>query len=82
MANYAIEEAYTYPNASFITDKIIEAAKAATKRGGAPLPNGERPWNDPYDEKEMKMKESLPLLKAVVIDFIAVNYFDATGLQV
>eukprot|EP00026_Physarum_polycephalum_P001797 Phypoly_transcript_01800.p1 GENE.Phypoly_transcript_01800~~Phypoly_transcript_01800.p1 ORF type:complete len:721 (-),score=109.97 Phypoly_transcript_01800:174-2336(-) len=76
-----LEEAYTYPNASFITDKMIEAAKSVTKRGGEDVVKGGRAWNDTYDDAERDRKATLPLLKAVVVDFIAVNHFDSTGLQ-
>jgi sodium-independent sulfate anion transporter 11 len=61
---------------------MIEAAKSITRRGGEELQGGARAWNDPYDETEKLRKASLPVLKAVVVDFIAVNHFDSTGLQV
>lgn len=80
--NSSAEEAYTYPNASYITDKIIEAAKKVTKRGGLPLSSGERAWNDQFNANDAQREESLPVLKAVVVDFISVNHFDSTGLQV
>ena len=42
-----LEEAYTYPNAAFTTDKIIDAAKAVTRRSKPrALKVGDRPWND------------------------------------
>jgi len=76
-----LEEAYTYPNASFITDKIIDAAKAVTRRGSAIPSKGDRAWNDNLTEEQIQQKAKLPLLKAVVIDFICVNSFDSTALQ-
>lgn len=76
-----LEEAYTYPNASFIADKLIEAAKSVTRRGAQELQGGDRAWNDTYGEEERARKASLPILKAIVVDFIAVNHFDSTGLQ-
>lgn len=82
LINYITEEAYTYPNASFTTDRIIEAAKSVSRRGGPVLQKGDRSWNDTLTAEELAQKEKLPLLKAVIIDFSSVNSFDSTALQV
>jgi solute carrier family 26 (sodium-independent sulfate anion transporter), member 11 len=79
--SHCTEESVTYPNAGRVADKIIEAAKSVTRRAVVKviLKKGDRAWNDPGDELE---KSNLPILRAVVVDFSAVNDFDSTGLQV
>jgi sodium-independent sulfate anion transporter 11 len=75
-----LEESYTYPNAAYLTDRIIEAGKAVTRRGSAaPLTKGERNWND--SGVADLGKERLPLLRAMVLDFACVSNFDSTALS-
>jgi len=75
-----LEESYTYPNAAYLTDRIIDAAKAVTRRGAPPPEtNGARNWND--SGKGDIGKEKYPLLRAVVVDFACVSIFDSTALQ-
>jgi len=75
-----LEESYTYPNAAYLTDCIIDAGKAVTRRGSPPpSTNGERNWND--DGLGDLGKEDLPLLRAMVLDFGSVATFDSTALQ-
>jgi sodium-independent sulfate anion transporter 11 len=75
-----LEDSYTYPNAAYLTDRIIDAGKSVTRRGAPPpSTNGERNWND--DGLGDLGKENLPLLRAMVIDFGPVSIFDSTALQ-
>src|SRR5271169_1736235 len=45
---YRFEEAFTFPNASLITDRIVDYAKQKTRRGRTVLYKklGDRPWNE------------------------------------
>lgn len=46
---YRFEEAFTYPNASYLTDMILDRIKDQTRPFKAVhyARNGDRPWNDP-----------------------------------
>jgi sodium-independent sulfate anion transporter 11 len=42
---------------------------------------GDRPWNDPETGRNASGEEDLPLLRAIILDFSAVNNVDATSIQ-
>lgn len=46
---YRFEEAFTYPNASYLSDLILDRVKTETHPNRATVykRNGDRPWNDP-----------------------------------
>ncbi|RCH86655.1 hypothetical protein CU098_000663, partial [Rhizopus stolonifer] len=75
-----VDESFTYPNSSYISDKIITYCKSKT-RPGKIMTKGERSWNDDATPQVMEAKRNLPLLHALIIDFASVNRLDSSGLQ-
>jgi solute carrier family 26 (sodium-independent sulfate anion transporter), member 11 len=86
---YRFEESFTFPNASLLNDRIVDYAKAKTRRGLLTQYKtlGERPWNEGYVPRSMEKyihdhdNDTRPLLRAVVYDFGAVSNIDSTGIQ-
>ena len=110
---FRIEESLTYPNANYVSEKIMSFVKKYTAFGGITQSNGDKLWceedysksnheitKEPYLENgEISIQSpstissiydnfdlypstrstALPILKAVIFDFSAVNAFDATG---
>ncbi|ORX88713.1 sulfate permease [Basidiobolus meristosporus CBS 931.73] len=78
---FRFEESVTYPNASYVSDRIVEFVKDNSKRG-KPLPKsfGDRPWND-VSGSTSQATENLPICRALVLDFASVNQVDTTGVQ-
>ncbi|KAG1474920.1 hypothetical protein G6F56_000051 [Rhizopus delemar] len=76
-----IDESFTYPNSSYISDKIIEYCKKYTKRHATDLSKGERAWNDDSNPTRDAARAQLPLLHALILDFSGVNRLDSSGLQ-
>ncbi|CAF0758921.1 unnamed protein product [Didymodactylos carnosus] len=77
-----LNESLTYPNSSYITEKMIDYLKANTRRG-KPLSNnkGDRAWNDSTPLEMSDTDKQKPVLKAFVIDFAGVANMDSTGIQ-
>ncbi|KAI8140113.1 sulfate transporter family-domain-containing protein [Fennellomyces sp. T-0311] len=87
---FRFDESLTYPNAGFISDKIMHYVQDNFTSGRPPpTTRGERAWNDrrPLVKKEdleavMAAQEaSGRQLRAIVLDFAAVNHLDSTGVQ-
>ncbi|RUS20430.1 sulfate transporter family-domain-containing protein [Endogone sp. FLAS-F59071] len=80
---YRLEEALTYPNSGYVSDKIVYYARDNTKRGKERSQKaGDRPWNDAGPTNSEKLNPvDLPVLKALVLDFSGVNNLDSTGIQ-
>ncbi|KAI7854048.1 sulfate transporter family-domain-containing protein [Circinella umbellata] len=83
-----VDESFTYPNSSYISEKIITYCKSRTQRSGPKLTKQERPWNDDGEEEKIirqegpqQQKSKLPRLHALIIDFASVNRLDSSGLQ-
>jgi len=76
-----VDESFTYPNSSFISDKIITYCKKRTRAGGKVLSKGDRQWNDDATPAVIAARESLPRLHALILDFASVNRLDSSGLQ-
>lgn len=55
---YRFEEAFTYPNASHLTDIFLEKVKQETRPGASAFYNkaGDRPWNDPGPPNPLILK--------------------------
>ncbi|CAF1120009.1 unnamed protein product [Didymodactylos carnosus] len=80
VAIFRLNESLTYPNASYISDKMIDHVKENTRRGKpVSKTKGSRQWND--NTKAESITAPKPLLKAIVIDFAAVANIDSTGIQ-
>ncbi|OIW35091.1 sulfate permease [Coniochaeta ligniaria NRRL 30616] len=94
---YRFTEGFNYPNAShtleYLTDYIFKHTRR-TNLSHYDRP-GDRPWNDPgpsrkqrkaakaagLDEGAAGVNLSLPTLKAIILDFSAVNNVDITSIQ-
>ncbi|EXJ54576.1 SulP family sulfate permease [Cladophialophora yegresii CBS 114405] len=82
---YRFSEGFNYPNASHYTDYLVEYVFEHTRRTNPdswPRP-GDRPWNNPGPRrgKTEADRSHLPTLKAVILDFQAVNNVDVTSVQ-
>ncbi|QNP97072.1 sulfate transporter family-domain-containing protein [Yarrowia lipolytica] len=82
---YRFTEAFTYPNCSRQTDKLVDVIREKTRRaeGVRYKTLGERPWNDhgPRHPKESETVDLRPILEKVVLDFSVVSSTDSTGIQ-
>lgn len=76
-----IDESFTYPNSSYIADRIILYCKEHTRRANIVLSKGDRAWNDDANPVRDAARANLPRLHALVIDFASVNRLDSSGLQ-
>ncbi|KAF7725043.1 hypothetical protein EC973_000450 [Apophysomyces ossiformis] len=76
-----IDESVTYPNSSFIADKIITYCKERSRRFAQNVSKGDRQWNDDSSPASDAAREQLPRLHALIIDFASVNRLDSSGLQ-
>lgn len=94
---YRFNEGFTYPNAShtlgYLTDYIFKHTRR-TNLSQYDRP-GDRPWNDPGPTRRQRkaakaagvsegsagVDTDLPTLKAVILDFSAVNNVDITSVQ-
>ncbi|GKZ76392.1 sulfate permease 2 [Aspergillus niger] len=84
---YRVSEGFNYPNANHYTDNLVEHIFESTRRTNPSLyaTPGDRPWNDPAPRKSKAEhtdnSTELPLLRAVILDFSAVNNVDVTSVQ-
>jgi sodium-independent sulfate anion transporter 11 len=81
---FRVDEALTYPNATFMFNGLKEAVLERFRYTGKSLSSGDRLWSDNTEEisKSLASKNgNLPPLKAVIFDFSAVNFVDYTGVQ-
>ncbi|KAJ2487009.1 hypothetical protein IWW37_005413 [Coemansia sp. RSA 2050] len=82
---YRLNEGYLYPNAVYFTDHMIAEVTARTRPGIAnPYGSlGNRPWNDPgprhKDDADIDL--SLPVCRAIILDFNGVSNVDITSIQ-
>ncbi|KAJ2160618.1 hypothetical protein GGF46_002111 [Coemansia sp. RSA 552] len=82
---YRLSEGYLYPNAVHFTDHMVAEIKARTRPGVLnPYGSlGNRPWNDPgpRHKTESDIDTSLPVLRALILDFSGVSHVDVTSIQ-
>ncbi|RDW95213.1 sulfate permease [Coleophoma crateriformis] len=82
---YRFSEGFNYPNAFHYLDKLVQEIFTHTRRTDpfSYARPGDRPWNDPGPRagKEADHNATLPTLKAVILDFSAVNNIDSTSIQ-
>lgn len=83
---YRFSEGFNYPNANHYLDNLTHYIFANTRRTnpftwGKP---GDRPWNNPGPRRGRTEADQshLPTLKAVILDFSAVNNVDVTSVQI
>lgn len=92
---FRFDESLTYPNAGFISDKIMHYIQDNFHSGTPPpTSKGERAWNDrrplakkPTDNDENNTTQNedtsqqYPNIHAIVLDCSAINHLDSTGVQ-
>ncbi|RCH84894.1 hypothetical protein CU098_006799 [Rhizopus stolonifer] len=76
-----VDESFTYPNSSYVSDKIIQYCKSRTRSSNVALSKGDRSWNDDTTPDIVAARENLPRLHALILDFASVNRLDSSGLQ-
>lgn len=82
---YRFTEGFTYINQQGYMDELVyyaqTIARPTTLDRYAKL--GDRPWNDPGPRrgKPINMEDDRPVLRAIVLDFSAVNNVDVTSIQ-
>ncbi|OAD04257.1 hypothetical protein MUCCIDRAFT_117291, partial [Mucor lusitanicus CBS 277.49] len=88
---FRFDESLTYPNAGFISDKIMHYIQDNFNSGTPPpTTKGERAWNDRHSDTASSNTDQtagnnddseLPKLRAIVLDCSAINHLDSTGVQ-
>ncbi|KAI1814462.1 sulfate permease [Poronia punctata] len=81
---YRFSELLNYPSASHTLEYLVEYVFEHTRPTTSNMYKrpGDRPWNDPGPKKGREKDLShLPTLKAVILDFSAVNNVDVTSTQ-
>ncbi|KAJ5952796.1 uncharacterized protein N7479_011209 [Penicillium vulpinum] len=87
---YRVSEGFNYPNANHYTDHLVSHVFKETRRTNPQAweTPGDRPWNDPGPtraERRILLAETptspLPTLRAIILDFAAVNNVDVTSVQ-
>lgn len=87
---FRIDESLTYPNAGFVSDKIMHYIQDNFVAGRLPpTKKGDRAWNDSrplvkpeeIEAVQASLEANGRKLKAIVMDFSGVNHLDSTGVQ-
>ncbi|KAJ2979976.1 hypothetical protein NUW58_g7067 [Xylaria curta] len=80
---YRFSELLNYPSVSHTMEYLVETVFARTRPTtlNAYKRRGDRPWNDPGPKKNEEENTNLPTLKAIILDFSAVNNIDVTSTQ-
>ncbi|GAP85966.1 putative sulfate permease [Rosellinia necatrix] len=80
---YRFSELLNYPSASHTMEYLVEYIFANTRPTilNAYKRPGDRPWNDPGPKSFEEQNNSLPTLKAIILDFSSVNNVDVTSTQ-
>lgn len=85
VAIFRFDESLTYPNAGFISDKIMHYIQDTFHSGTPPPSNkGERAWNDRrplFQNTVIDQETTLNRIYAIVLDCSAINHLDSTGVQ-
>jgi sodium-independent sulfate anion transporter 11 len=87
---FRVSDGFNYPNANHYTDHLVSHILKATRRTNPQAWEkvGDRPWNDPGPtraERKILVAQTttspLPTLRAIILDFSAVNNVDVTSVQ-
>jgi sodium-independent sulfate anion transporter 11 len=82
---YRFTEGFNFPNANHHLDYMVSVITAETRPTTITTfaSPGERPWNDaaPRHASDEESLDDRPTLKAVILDFSAVNNLDLTSVQ-
>ncbi|KAJ6105318.1 sulfate anion transporter [Penicillium sp. IBT 18751x] len=78
---YRFAEGFNYPNANHYFDALVQTILKHTRPSNAQtyVKKGDRPWNDPGSSTTDD--SHLPLLRAIILDFSAVNNVDVTSIH-
>jgi sodium-independent sulfate anion transporter 11 len=82
---YRFTEGFTYLNQQGYMDELVHYAQSiarpTTLDRYARL--GDRPWNDPGPRRgqQLNLDDDRPILRAIILDFSAVNNVDVTSIQ-
>lgn len=84
---FRLSTSLLYPNAVHVTDQFTAYITQVTKRTDPQSYGklGDRPWNEPGPRKidpDAVAKDSRPTLRAVILDFSAVQNIDVSSTQV
>ena len=82
---YRFSESLSYPNVSHSFHDLVQDVLKSTRPTQKQefTKKGDRPWNDPSpaDKTKQTVDSQLPILRAVILDFSAVNHVDVTSIQ-
>jgi sodium-independent sulfate anion transporter 11 len=79
---YRFSEGYNYTNQAYHAETLLEYVLKNTRRTVEDLRGpSDRLWNDPGPRLATENDQHLPLLKAIICDFSAVNNLDVTSVQ-
>ncbi|CAG5170167.1 uncharacterized protein ALTATR162_LOCUS7137 [Alternaria atra] len=82
---YRFTEGFTYLNQQGYMDEIVHHAQTISRRTELNKYTriGDRPWNDPGPRrgKQLNLEDNRPILRAIILDFSAVNNVDVTSIQ-
>jgi sodium-independent sulfate anion transporter 11 len=82
---YRFTEGFTYLNQQGYMDELVHFAQSIARPTTLDryAKIGDRPWNDPGPRrgKQLNVDDSRPVLRAIILDFSAVNNVDVTSIQ-
>ncbi|RAH47489.1 SLC26/SulP family anion transporter [Aspergillus brunneoviolaceus CBS 621.78] len=88
---YRLSDGFNYPNANHYTDHLVQHIFDHTRRTdpASYAKPGDRPWNDPGPRARRNAETSTmedssvsqPVLRAIILDFAAVNSVDISVIQ-
>jgi sodium-independent sulfate anion transporter 11 len=82
---YRFTEGFTYLNQQGYMDELVHYAQSIARPTTLDRYTrlGDRPWNDPGPRRgqQVNVDDNRPVLRAIVLDFSAVNNVDVTSIQ-
>ncbi|WEW58211.1 hypothetical protein PRK78_003679 [Emydomyces testavorans] len=82
---YRFSEGFNYPNQARYLDSLTTYIFQETRptQPATYEKLGDRPWNNPGPRRgqQVNVADSRPILRAVILDFSAVNHVDVTSIQ-
>ncbi|KAI9291869.1 hypothetical protein K502DRAFT_332818, partial [Neoconidiobolus thromboides FSU 785] len=89
------QESLIFPNIDYFKTCILDLVLEATKSGAPPTKSENKLWCEDLEQRGHKLRklreektgiaapsvDSLPLLKAIILDFGSVNLIDSSGLE-
>ncbi|KAJ4358381.1 uncharacterized protein N0V89_002963 [Didymosphaeria variabile] len=82
---FRFTEAFSYLNQQGYMDELVAQAQHVARPGILDRYSklGDRPWNDPGPRRgqQVNTDDHRPMLRAIILDFSAVNHVDVTSVQ-